>query len=113
MAGRATSAILVSFWRRRELSATAGTAIEWIADLPNVVEVYCTCSPATAVRRFLQRARHPAHGDQGKDVNEILEQFSALDLLGPLGVGRVVTVSTEDHVAIKELARIVSTPPVS
>jgi len=46
-------AVLASFWRRPELSTTSGTPTDWLADLPDVVEVHCSCRPETAVRRVI------------------------------------------------------------
>lgn len=88
-------AILVSHWRRSEISSTSGTPIEWLFDLPRTIEVYCSCDPRTAVTRFAERTRHPAHGDQASDPTELLAQFRSLAALGPLGVGRLVEVDTE------------------
>ena len=98
-------AILVSFWRRPELSATSGTPTEWIARLPQVIEVHCTCAPETAATRFLARSRHPGHGDADKDPGEILAQFQGLAALGPLGVGPLVEVSTETAPSITPVLR--------
>jgi glucokinase len=88
-------AVLVSSWRRPELSTTSGTPTGWLADLPGVVEVYCSCRPETAARRFVERTRHPGHGDDAVDPTEMLAQFRSLHELGPLGVGRLVRVETE------------------
>ncbi|HET9728537.1 MAG TPA: AAA family ATPase [Acidimicrobiia bacterium] len=93
-AARVDKAILVSFWRRIELSESAGTPTEWLFDLPNLVEVYCSCEPAVAVERFMHRERHHGHGDQLRTRNELQTQFDALARLGPLGVGPVVIVDT-------------------
>lgn len=97
--------ILVSFWRRPELSATSGTPTEWLERLPRVIEVHCTCAPETAASRFLARSRHPGHGDADKDPGEILAQFQDLAALGPLGVGPLVEVSTETAPAIAPVLR--------
>jgi hypothetical protein len=88
-------AVLVSFWRRPELSATSGTPTDWLFGLPDVIEVHCSCRPETAAHRFIERSRNAAHGDDAADPTEILAQFRALHALGPLGVGRLVEVDTE------------------
>jgi glucokinase len=87
-------AIVVSFWRRPELSKTAGTPFEWLRELPNSVEVYCRCDANTAALRFVRRNRHPAHGDESKSFDQTLEQLVELDRLGPLGLPRLVEVDT-------------------
>lgn len=87
-------AVVVSFWRRPELSTTAGTPFEWLWQLPNVVEVYCRCDPDTAAQRFIGRNRHPAHGDGSKSLYQVLQEFKELERLGPLGFTRLVEVDT-------------------
>ena len=96
-------AVLVSFWRRRELSVTSGTPTEWLRDLGEVVEVHCVCNVDTAAARFLSRRRHPAHGDATKDTSAITVQFEALAALGPLGVGRTIVVDTGHTVDVAAL----------
>ena len=98
-----SAAVLASFWRRTELSATSGTPIEWLADIPNVAEVYCHCPPEVAAERFAGRVRHAAHGDAAADRQEQLERFSALHRLGPLGLARVVMVDTTSPVNVDDL----------
>ncbi|MCP4308409.1 MAG: AAA family ATPase [bacterium] len=97
-------AVVVSHWRRPELSATSGTPTDWLRVLPELVEVHCLCGPETAAERFCNRDRHPAHGDRQKSPVAILNQFRALHQLGPLGVGPVVTVNTEMPVDAARLA---------
>ena len=111
-ARRLQSGVLVSFWRRPELSDTSGTPTEWLEDLPNPVEVWCRCLPDVAVRRFLARRRHPGHGDDSRHVEELREQFQALDSLGPLGVGRIVELDTTEEVDIATLAGEILGPDV-
>jgi predicted kinase len=98
-----SAAVLVSFWRRTELSATSGTPIEWLADLPNVVELYCECPPEVAEERFARRVRHSAHGDAAVDRRERLERFRALHRLGPLGLVRVAKVDAASPVRVDDL----------
>ena len=98
-----SAAVLVSFWRRTELSATSGTPIEWLADLPNLVELYCDCPPEVAAERFARRVRHAAHGDAAADRQERLERFRALHRLGPLGLARVVKVDAAAPVNVDDL----------
>ncbi len=88
-------AMVVSHWRRPELSMTSGTPTEWLRAFPAFVEVHCVCNPETAAVRFRRRDRNPAHGDRQKSAAEILDQFRAIHRLGPLGYGPVVTVDTE------------------
>jgi glucokinase len=101
-------AVVVSFWRRPELSETAGTPFEWLRELPNAVEVYCRCDANTAAHRFVGRNRHPAHGDGSKSFDQVLQQFIRLDRLGPLGLSRLVEVDTTGAVDAGRLATTIA-----
>jgi thymidylate kinase len=101
-------AVLVSFWRRPELSPTAGTPTDWLTQVDAVVEVFCDCEPLIAVRRFQARQRHPRHGDQDRDEATLLEQFAALAARGPLRVGKLVHVDTNQLVDGAAIAARVS-----
>jgi cytidylate kinase len=100
----ARRAVVVSHWRRPELSMTSGTPTEWLRAFPAFVEVHCVCDPETAAERFRSRDRNPAHGDRQKSPTEVLDQLRALHRLGPLGYGPVVTVDTEMPVDAAPLA---------
>lgn len=91
-------AVVASHWSRPELSSASGTPTDWLSSLPRVVEVHCTCDPHTAAERFVNRTRHPGHGDQRKGFAEVLEQFQAICPLGPLHIGPTVTVATDTPV---------------
>jgi glucokinase len=101
-------AVVVSFWRRPEVSETAGTPFEWLRELPNAVEVYCRCDANTAAHRFVGRNRHPAHGDGSKSFDQVLQQFVRLDRLGPLGLSRLVEVDTTGAVDAGRLATTIA-----
>ncbi len=97
-------AVLVSFWRRPELSTTSGTPTEWLRSLGPSLEVFCECPPAVAASRFLSRRRHPGHGDAERREADLIEQFEALVRLGPLGIGRTITVDTTRPVEVDAIA---------
>jgi len=101
---RARNAVVVSHWRRPELSMTSGTPTLWLRAFPALVEVHCVCGPEIATERFCSRDRNAAHGDQRKSPAEVLDQFRALHRLGPLSLGPVVTVDTEVPVDAAQLA---------
>lgn len=102
-------AIVVSFWRRRELSDTSGTPWSWLECMAGVVEVHCVCSVDTAAERFRKRRRHPGHGDLRWDRDELRQGFALQQSLGPLGVGghtfHVDTEGTVDAMALAALIR--------
>jgi len=91
-------AVLVSFWRREELSATSGTPTSWLRDSPRTIELHCVCDPEVATARFLTRSRDPNHGDAARHAAQLLHQFKALAVLGPLAIAPVVYVNTEAEV---------------
>jgi hypothetical protein len=101
-------AILASHWQRPEVSVTSGTPTEWLTDLPRIIEVHCSCDPRTAVTRFVERTRHPAHGDAVVDPSELLAQFRSLAALGPLGIGRLVEVDTEGTPNVVQILRSIT-----
>lgn len=94
-AEQADGAILVSFWQRPEVSTTSGTPTDWLATLPAVVQVHCHCKPDVAFERFTRRVRHPGHGDEHRDPDELRAQLDKLAALGPLAITPVVVVDTE------------------
>ena len=97
-------AVVASFWRHPSLTTDSGTPTLWLQQLPHLVEVHCVCSPATAAQRFLQRRRHPGHGDWNKTPGQVLAQFQELHGLGSLGVGPLIDVDTEIAVDPSRLA---------
>jgi cytidylate kinase len=99
----ADRAVLVSFWRRPELSPTAGTRTDWLENSSDVVELFCECSPTVAAQRFQTRRRHQRHDDAMRTDGVLLDQLIVLATLGPLGVGRLVRVDTERSVDIDEV----------
>jgi AAA domain len=96
-------AVLVSFWRRPELSLSSGTPTEWIAGLADPVELWCRCDPDVAADRFRTRRRHPGHGDDLRSDEELVQQFEQLGRLGSIGVGRLVIVDTLNEVVIRDV----------
>jgi hypothetical protein len=89
-------AVLVSWWRHPQSRIESGTSTEWLAALPGAVtELYCGCNPQVALERFVGRQRHVGHLDSTKSIPELRAQFEQSARHGPLGIGRLVTVSTE------------------
>jgi len=64
------------------------------------VEVHCSCSPAVAIRRYNARAhhRHPTH------VLQVMTPEHLTEFDGPMRVGAVIAVNTEEVVDIPRLA---------
>ena len=76
-------------------------ALAALADCP--VEVYCTCDPALAARRYNERARtcHPVHV-----VTELSPETRG-EYDRPVGVGELVTVDTTVPVDVMAVAAVV------
>jgi hypothetical protein len=105
--GATGGAVIVSFWRRLELSSTAGTPTEWLLSLGKLTEAYCECAPAVAAARYLARSRHPGHNDTSRAEVDVIKQFEALAALGPLDVGTTTVVDTTTRVDAERVAALV------
>jgi gluconate kinase len=97
----ADRAVLISFWRRPELSTTTGTPTDWLENHSGVVELFCDCPPDVAARRFRTRSRHRRHDDSLRTDDALVDQLTALAALGPLGVGSLVRVDTMNSVDLE------------
>lgn len=103
LAAASQGAVLVSFWRHQDVAGTAGTPTAWIKALSsNAVEVHCLCPPKVALQRFTDRQRHPAHNDAAR-LASLPAQFQQLARLGPLGLGSIVVVRTDQPYEFAEL----------
>jgi adenylate kinase family enzyme len=102
------SSIIVSWWRHPASTSASGTSTEWLSDLPgSLIEVNCVCDPSIAAKRFQSRIRHSGHLDQFKSYADLEASFKVHAGLGPLGIGRLVEVNTEENVKLADvLSRI-------
>ena len=96
--------ILVSHWQGPDEHRESGTPSFWLREFDIVVEIVCHCSVATALQRFRNRRRHPGHGDSRSDLSVLQHWFEGDSLRGPLGIGSLITINTEEIVDIKKLA---------
>ena len=92
-AERSAGAILVSFWHLPGMPADSGTPTDWLK--ARTVCVHCSCKPETAVKRFLNRTRHPGHLDAKRSEAEVLASFRALADLGRLPIEPRIEIDTE------------------
>jgi len=100
-----TGAVVTSWWRHPASKIDTGTPTNWLASLPGaLVEIHCICSPETAAERFLSRKRHEGHLDHLKTPKEILSDFRRHAVLGPLGIGRLISIDTEGDIDLINLA---------
>ncbi|HSK80831.1 MAG TPA: AAA family ATPase [Thermoanaerobaculia bacterium] len=106
-------AVIASWWRHPASHEESGTPSEWLRSLPGaLLELHCACKPEVAAERFLARKRHEGHLDRFKSHTEILAGFRQLATLGPLGVGRVVEVNTEQRPELAALLSEITGPPL-
>ena len=105
-AEQAAGAVLTSWWKHPQSNSDSGTLTDWLYLLPGFkVEVHCRCSAQAAAARFLTRKRHPGHLDDRWSYPELVANFDLQASLGPLRLGSLVEVSTEDHPDIPDLIR--------
>lgn len=98
-AAKQPAAVLVSWWRHPRSTGDSGTPIAWLASLPAPpVEIHCRCSPAIAAQRFVSRTRHPGHLDKRWTYADLLATFSEQAQLGPLRIGPLLEVNTEQAI---------------
>ena len=99
-------AVIVSWWRHPLSNANTGTATEWLSGLGGrCIEVYCVCDPAVAAERFARRKRHAGHLDQNKNYAELNESFEKHAQLGPLGLGALIKVATDQKLDENRLTK--------
>lgn len=105
-------AVLASWWRHPGSPEGSGTPSDWLRSLPGaLLELHCVCKPEVAAERFLTRKRHEGHLDRFKSPTEIVAGFRQLATLGPLGVGRLVEVNTEQSPELAALLSEILEPP--
>ncbi|HKH44544.1 MAG TPA: AAA family ATPase [Thermoanaerobaculia bacterium] len=108
-AEQSAGAVLTSWWKHPQSTADSGTPTDWLDPLPGFkVEVHCRCSAQAAAARFLARKRHPGHLDDRWSYAELVANFDLQASLGPLGLGSLVEVSTEEQPDIPDLIRRVA-----
>lgn len=96
IASASQGAVLVSHWRHEGADGGSGTPVAWLSALSaNMVEVHCVCPPEVAERRFKARQRHPAHNDAER-APSLASQFHQLARRGPLRIGWVISVATDE-----------------
>jgi predicted kinase len=99
-------AVLDSFWRNPSAKTNSGTPSSWLTGREiGSVEVCCSCPPALAAIRFLERRRHDGHFDSAWDHGSLVAQSRQLMSAFPLRVGATFEVDTTDLVHARLLAR--------
>ena len=103
-ARQSASAVIVSWWRHPASTSASGTSTEWLSDLQgSLIEINCVCDPIIAAQRFKSRTRHRGHLDQFKSHTDLEASFKAHAALGPLGIGRLVSVNTDGSVKLDDV----------
>lgn len=113
-AAKLPAAVLVSWWRHPRSTGDSGTPIAWLTSLPALpVEIHCRCSPAIAAQRFVSRTRHPGHLDQRWSRADLFATFSEQALLGPLRIGPLLEVNTEQAIDFDALLAALAAGPAA
>ena len=103
-AKRTNGAIIASWWHHPASDIDTGTPTEWLSSLSGaVIELHCVCSAEVAAERFLTRKRHEGHLDQLKTHAQLLESFQRFAAYGPLSIGELVEVETENAVELSSV----------
>jgi AAA domain-containing protein len=107
-ATRSAGAVLASFWRLRGMPEDSGTPTDWL-DGPalQIVNVHCACELEVAVRRFLQRRRHPGHLDGELSSADVVARLQTLTQLPRLDIGHRVDVDTSGEANLTEVVRAI------
>jgi hypothetical protein len=94
-ASSSDGAVITSFWHAPGMPSNSGTPTAWLGALPGlVVNLHCDCPAYVSADRFMQRQRHPGHGDRMKTAAEVLASLQALAPASPLGIGEAIVVDT-------------------
>jgi hypothetical protein len=102
-ARREQRAVIVSFWHVPGMPDDSGTPTEWLAaSADRIVGVHCACDPAVAARRFVERERHPAHGDSARGLDQLTVEFTGLARLGT-PVDDAIVIDTAQRVDVSAL----------
>jgi predicted kinase len=95
IAAASQGGVIVSFWRHEGAGEASGTPVAWLRTLgAALVEIHCVCPPGVAAQRFRARQRHPGHHDVARSAG-LDNQLLKLAELGPLGLGKTITVRTD------------------
>jgi predicted kinase len=101
---RTYGAVIASWWRHPASDINTGTPAEWLSSLSGgLIELHCICPAKVAAERFLSRKRHEGHLDHLKTHDQVLESFQKFATFGPLGIGRLVEVDTENDVELNSV----------
>ena len=102
---RVHAAVLVSFWHVPGMPSDSGTPTEWLtASTNSVVHLHCVCPPLVAAKRFVERTRHPGHGDRHRRLEDLVADFQSLADLGMPPIPDVLKVDTSGPVDVEALA---------
>ena len=97
--------IICSFWHHPGASNTPGTNADWLKLMPGkVIEIYCHCTPETAIERFTIRHQREAMNEPKKNPpSAALSEYKIQASLGPLDITESLSVSTETPVNLQHL----------
>ena len=101
-------AILSSFWHVQGMMRDSGTPTAWVPEIStNVVNLHCVCPADLAAQRFVERTRHPGHGDDARTAEDIKKEFRTLEMLGPPQCGPRIDVDTAGPIQAEVVTKAV------
>jgi gluconate kinase len=93
---------IVESWLALSLREVVRAGVER-ASVDRVIEVWCSCQPDEARRRYSDRVRHPGHFDG----EMLLDLDAVLASAEPLALGEVIRVATDRPVEIEPLLALI------
>ena len=97
--------IVCTFWHHPGSPNTPGTNADWLKLMPgHVLEIYCHCTPDTAIERFtIRHQRETMNEPKQKPPGAALSEYKIQAALGPLNITQSLSVSTETPVNLQHL----------
>lgn len=104
-------AVIVSWWRHPLSPVASGASPDWLRSLSGLLfELHCRCRPQVAIERFFARERHVGHLDSSRSRAEELPKLEHISACGPLGIGRVIEIDTEQQLDLPALLAALEVP---
>ncbi|HCH33770.1 MAG TPA: hypothetical protein DE045_12575 [Oceanospirillaceae bacterium] len=100
--------VLCTFWNHPASTTTPGTDTQWLrTSAAQIIEVYCHCPAETAFERIQIRQQKQGSQDSNR-ANlgyDLLSEYKIEASLGPVNIGKVITVKTDQPIKIEVLTQ--------
>ncbi|HIG36151.1 MAG TPA: ATP-binding protein [Oceanospirillaceae bacterium] len=100
--------ILCTFWDHPASTTTPGTDTQWLrTSAAQVIEVYCHCPAETAFERIqIRQQKQGAQDNNRANLGyDLLSEYKIEASLGPLNLGKLITVKTDQPVKLELLTQ--------